>query len=169
MIIQNNHNSKIVLAPTSHIAEDEFDGVTVSFKVNDSFVHVESHAMEVPIVEVYAPGCDPEYDDIDEATTPSISIMCDDAAYEACESFKQDGTIADAVFCESLKGIFKFRAKIPYYDDQLVYMYGFDMADGAWENTALCVIYPKEYENTDDEKLLMHALDEAANSYCERQ
>ena len=47
-------------------------------------------------------------------------------------------------------------------------MYGFDMADGEWENTALCVIYPKEYEGTDDEKHLIAALDEAAMSYKER-
>lgn len=169
MVIPNNFNSKIILAQTSHLVEDEFDGVTVSFKLNDSFVHMESHAMEVPIIEVYAPGCDPEYDDIDEETLPSICIMCDDTVYEACESFKQNGSIADAVFCESIKGKFMFRAKLPYYDDQLVYMYCFDMADGVWENTALCVIYPKEYENTNDENKLMAILDEAAESYRERQ
>lgn len=169
MTIPNDPNGKVILAPTSHFVEDEFDGVTVSFKLNDSFVHVESHAMEVPIIEVYAPGCDPEYDDIDEETLPSICIMCDDTVYEACEDFKQDGTVNDSVFCESLRGTFKFRAKLPYYTDQLVYMYGFDMADSEWENTELCVIYPKEYENTNDEKQLMAALDEAAGSYRERR
>ena len=168
MIIQNAPNGKVILAPTSHLVEDEFDGVTISFKLNDSFVHMESHAMEVPIVEVYAPGCDPEYDDIDEATFPSICLLCEDVAYEACESFKETGAVPDALECQALKGIFKFRAKLKYDNGLLIYMYGFDMADGAWENTALCVIYPKEYEGTDDEKRLITVLDEAARSYKER-
>ena len=169
MTIQSAPNNKVILAPTSHLVVDEFDGVTISFKINDSFVHVESHAMEVPIVEVYAPGCDPEYDDIDEATFPSICLLCEDVAYEACESFKETGAIPDAIECQALKGIFKFRAKLPYDNGLLICMYGFDMADGAWENTALCVIYPMEYEGTNDEKRLIAVLDEAARSYKERQ
>lgn len=168
MTPQNDPNSKVILAPTSHLVEDEFDEVTISFKLNDSFVHVESHAMEVPIVEVYAPGCDPEYDDIDEATLPSISLLCDDVTYEACESFKETGAIPCAIACQALRGIFKFRAKLKYDNGLLIYMYGFDMADGALENTALCVIYPTEYEGTNDEKRLMAALDEAARSYMEK-
>ena len=167
MTIQSDPNSKVILAPTSHLVEDEFDGVTISFKLNDSFVHVESHAMEVPIVEVYAPGLDPEYDDIDESTLPSIFLLCEDVAYEACESFKETGAIPNAIECQALKGVFKFRAKLPYDNGLLIYMYGFDMADGEWENTALCVIYPKEYEGTDDEKRLIAVLDEAARSYKE--
>ena len=167
MTIQNDPNGKVILAPTSHLVEDEFDEVSISFKVNDSFVHVESHAMEVPIVEVYAPGCDPEYDDINEATFPSISLLCDEVAYEACESFKEIGDIPGAIECQALKGIFKFCAKLPYDNELLIYMYGFDMADGALENTALCVIYPKEYEGTNDEKRLIAVLDESAKSYRE--
>ena len=167
MTIQNDPNNKVILAPTSHLVEHEFDGITISFKLDDSFIHVESHTMEVPIVEVYAPGCDPEYDDIDEATLPSVSLLCDDVAYEACASFKGTGAIPAAIECQALKGIFKFRAKLPYDNGLLIYMYGFDMADGAWENAALCVIYHKEYEGTNDEKCLIDVLDQAARSYRE--
>lgn len=167
MTTPNDPNGKVILASTSHLVEDEFDEVNISFQVNDSFVHVESHAMEVPIIEVYAPGCNTEYDDIDEATLPSISLLCDDMTYEACESFKETGAIPDAIECQAFKGIFTFRAKLPYDNGLLIYMYGFDMADGAWENTALCVIYPKEYEGTNDEKRLIAVLDEAARSYRE--
>ena len=169
MTIQNDPNGKVMLAKTSHLIEAEFDEVNISFMVNDSFIHMESHAMEVPIIEVYAPGCDPEYpgDGITEATVPNICILCEDVAYEACESFKETGAVPDAIEFRAVNGIFKFCAKLPYYDDLIVYMYGFDMADGAWENAALCVIYPKEYADTDDEKRLMAVLDAAAASYKE--
>ena len=39
--------------------------------------------------------------------------------------------------------------------------------DGIWENNDLCMVYPKEYTGTENERKLMQVLEEAAESYCE--
>lgn len=50
-----------------------------------------------------------------------------------------------------------------------MYFYGLDRCDGAWENSGLCMVYPKAYVGTEDEAKLMQILDAAAASYREEQ
>ena len=42
-----------------------------------------------------------------------------------------------------------------------------DRLDGFWENNGICLVYPKSYVGTKDEKKLMQVLDEVAESYKE--
>ena len=55
-----------------------------------------------------------------------------------------------------------------YYND-VMYLYGLDRCGGYWENSGLCIIYPKEYVGTENEIKLMEVLDEAAESYSEER
>ncbi len=80
------------------------------------------------------------------------------------ESFKENGTVPDAIECKPLSGRMLFRAKIEYYDS-LMYFYGFESEDAVWDMAGLCLVYPKEYAGTPDETLLMQMLDEAAASF----
>lgn len=50
-----------------------------------------------------------------------------------------------------------------------MYFYGLDRCDGFWENNGLCMVYPKRYVGTENEKKLMRVLDEVAESYREER
>lgn len=169
-----NTEDEIVLAPTSHTVEDEIYGdetdsgdyivYHVSFQVNDSFRETESHAGEVEMLHTYAPGS--EYGE--EGSYPYLAIQVDDSVYMAVEEFKEKGTITGALEMTPLSGKFYFKAKIEYYGD-MMYFYGLDRCDGYWENSGLCMVYPKTYVGTENESKLMQILDEAAESYREEQ
>lgn len=157
----------IVLASSSHTVEDVFYGdgdstYWVSFKVNDAFKETKSHAGEVDVLNTYAP--EDEYGQ--EGNFPYLAIQSDDAVYSAVEEFKANGTVTGALDMTKLSGKFYFKAKINYYG-YIMYFYGMDCCDGYWENSGLCMVYPKEYAGTENEMKLMKVLDEAAESYCE--
>lgn len=169
-----NTKEAIVLSPTSHTAQDEIYGdetdsgdyivYRVSFQVNDSFREANSHAGEVEMLHTYAPGS--EYGE--EGSCPYLAIQIDDPVYMAVEEFKEKGTVTGALELTPLSGKFYFKAKIDYYED-VMYFYGLDRCDGAWENSGLCMVYPKAYVGTEDEAKLMQILDAAAASYREEQ
>lgn len=46
-----------------------------------------------------------------------------------------------------------------------MYFYGFEREEGCWMQAGLCLVYPKEYAGTENEKKLMDVLDEAAKSF----
>ena len=157
----------IVLASSSHTVEDIVYGdgdskFRVSFKVNDAFKEAKSHAGEVEMLNTYAP--EDEYGE--EGTYPYLAIQIDDAIYSAVDEFKANGTVTGALDMTKLSGKFYFKAKIDYYDC-VMYFYGMDRCDGYWENSGLCMVYPKEYAGTENETKLIKVLDEAAESYCE--
>ncbi|MCM1214588.1 MAG: hypothetical protein NC331_03665 [Lachnospiraceae bacterium] len=159
----------IILAPSSHTVEDEIyeDETTVyhiSFQVNDSFKEARSHAGEVEMLHTYAP--DAEYGT--EGSCPYLAVQFDDTVYMAVEEFKESGTFTGAMDLTALSGKFYFKAKTEYYGD-IMYFYGLDRCDGLWENNGLCMVYPKEYLGTENEKKLMQILDEAAESYREEK
>lgn len=157
----------IVLASSSHTVEDVVYGdgdskYRISFKVNDAFKEANSHAGEVEMLNTYAP--EDEYGE--EGTYPYLAIQIDDDVYSAVEEFKANGTVTGALDMTKLSGKFYFKAKIKYYD-YIMYFYGMDRCDGYWENSGLCMVYPRAYAGTENETKLMKVLDEAAESYCE--
>ena len=166
-----NLQEAIVLSPSFHMVEDEIYGedtegkdsvYRISFKVNDSFKEAKSHAGEVEMLNTYAPEC--EYGE--EGDYPYMAIQIDDAVYMAVEEFKEKGTFAGAMEITPLSGKFYFRARMEYYG-YIMYFYGLDRCDGFWINSGLCMVYPKAYKGTENERKLMQILDEAAESYCE--
>lgn len=159
----------IVLAPLSRMVEDKEYGdgdsrYRISFMLNDAFRWAKSHAGEVEMLHTYAPG--QEYGQ--EGALPCLAIMNDDSVYCAVEEFKEKGTFEGAMEITPLSGWFHFKAKKEYYGD-IMYFYGMDRCDGYWENSGLCMIYPKAYMGTENEIKLMKALDEAAESYKEEK
>lgn len=160
----------IVLAPSSHIVEDEVYGdddskYLISFKVNDAFKEAKSHAAEVEMLNTYV--ChENEYGE--EGRLPYLAIQLDDDIYTAVEEFKESGTFTGAIELTTLSGKFHFKAKMEYYEN-MMYFYAMDRCDGFWENNGLCIVYPKIYVGTENEIRLMNVLDEAAESYCEKR
>ena len=164
-----NNQNDVILAQSSHMAEDEIyeDEDTIyhiSFKVNDSFKETNSHAGEVEMLHTYAPEA--EYGE--EGTYPYLAVQIDDIVYMAVEEFKETGTFTGAMELTALSGTFYFKAKTEYYG-YIMYFYGMDRCNGTWENSGLCMVYPKEYLGTENEKKLMQVLDEAAESYREEK
>ena len=136
----------------------------LSFSVDSSFQEAESHAAECVMLCTYAPG----EDEGREGDIPYIAVLRDDYVYHAVESYKKTRKIPEAKELTPLSGRFLFKAKIDYYGD-LMYFYGFDSCDGIGENHGLCLIYPKEYAGTENEKILMRLLDKTADSYKEEK
>ncbi len=164
-----NRMEDIILAPSSHTVEDEIYvdedlWYHITFQVNDSFKETKSHAGEVEMLNTYAP--DAEYGD--EGTYPYLAIQIDDIVYMAVEEFKETGTFTGAIDLTALSGKFYFKAKVDYYG-YIMYFYGMDRCGGTWENSGLCMVYPKEYLGTENEKKLIQVLDEAAESYREEK
>lgn len=160
----------IVLAPSSHIVEDEVYGdddskYLISFKVNDAFKEAKSHAAEVEMLNTYV--CH-ENEHGEEGRLPYLAIQLDDDIYTAVEEFKENGTFTGAIELTTLSGKFHFKAKMEYYEN-MMYFYTMDRCDGFWENNGLCIVYPKIYVGTENEIRLMNVLDEAAESYCEKR
>lgn len=55
------------------------------------------------------------------------------------------------------------------YFGYMMYFYGMDRCDSFWENNGFCIVYPKKYVGTENEKRLMNVLDEAAESHREER
>ena len=86
-------------------------------------------------------------------------------SYCVIEEYQENGTIEDAICIEPLEEKFLFKAKKEYYGD-VMYFYGFELEDKEyWDKAGLCLVYPKEYLGTENERKLMHVLDEAAKSF----
>lgn len=167
-VISENPGSieEIIPAPSSRTVEDLAYGddreYRISFRVNDAFKEAKSHAGEVEMLYTYAP--EDEYGR--EGTFPYMAIQFDDDVYNPVEEFKEIGTFTGALEITPLSGRFYFKAKMEYYE-YIMYFYGMDRCDGFWENNGLCMVYPKAYSGTENEKKLMDILDEAADSYNE--
>lgn len=157
---------EIIPAPSSRTVEDLAYGddreYRISFRVNDAFKEAKSHAGEVEMLYTYAP--EDEYGR--EGTFPYMAIQFDDDVYNPVEEFKETGTFTGALEITPLSGRFYFKAKMEYYE-YIMYFYGMDRCDGFWQNNGLCMVYPKAYSGTENEKKLMNILDEAADSYNE--
>lgn len=167
-VISENQGSieEIIPAPSSRTVEDLAYGddreYRISFRVNDAFKEAKSHAGEVEMLYTYAP--EDEYGR--EGTFPYMAIQFDDDVYNPVEEFKETGTFTGALEITPLSGRFYFKAKMEYYE-YIMYFYGMDRCDGFWKNNGLCMVYPKAYSGTENEKKLMDILDEAADSYNE--
>lgn len=158
---------EIVLASSSHIAEEVFYGdgeYRTTFRVNDAFKSAKSHAGEVDMLHTYAP--DTEYGE--EGMYPCLAVLSDDVVYTAVEEFKETGIVKGVLEYTPLSGTFYFKARIRYYE-HLMYFYGMDCCEGYFENQGLCLIYPKTLVGTETERRLMAVLDEAAESYREER
>lgn len=164
------NDGEIVLASSSHTAEEDEYGdddseYLISFKINDAFKEAKSHAGEVVMLHTYAPAR--EYGE--EGAFPCLAIMLDDTVYNAVEQFKENGTFKGAIEITTLSEKFYFKAKMEYYKKYMMYFYGMDRCDGFWKNNGLCIVYPKVYVGTENERKLMTVLDEAAESYSEER
>ena len=159
---------EIVLSDSSHVVQsDEYaddSEYTESFKINDSFKEADSHAGEVLMLNTYSP--DSEYGE--EGSVPYIAIQLDNAVYQAVEEYKSIGNFKGAIDLTPLNGNFYFKAKKEYYDN-MMYFYGLDRCDGFWENNGLCLVYPKSYVGTENEKKLMSVLDQVAETFVEEK
>ncbi len=150
---------KIILSGVKHTIEDDI--WEVAYEIDDTFKQTRSHSAEVEALSVYAY----ERDDWTEADNPSVSILTDDLVIEAIEEYQEKGTVEKALKLEPADGMFLFKAVMEYYD-QMLYFYAFEMdRDGDNWQLCLCMYYPKEYVNTENEKMLMQVLDEAAASF----
>lgn len=158
----------IICSDSSRVVEDTFYGdedkkYSVSFTLNDSFKEAQSHAGEVEMLYTYAPNS--EYGD--EGASTYIAFLMDECIYQAVDEFKKSGKITKALEITPLNGKFFFKAKMNYYNS-IVYFYGLDRCDGFWNNNGLCLVYPKEYLNTENEAKLQRVLDEVAQTYNEQ-
>ena len=163
------HMDEIRLLQTLHTVADTDSGADdaeyrISFSVDCAFRKAKSHAAEVMMLCTYAP--DAEYGT--EGDSPYLAVQCDDAVYEAVESYKETGSFDGASELTPLSGQFLFKAKMEYFGE-MMYFYALDRCGGFWENNALCMVYPKEYAGTENEQRLMRVLDAAAASYREER
>lgn len=160
-------NGDITLKGTHHTAECKMFGkgdslYRVSFEIDDSFTEVKSHAAEIEMLCVLD-GCI-------EGDEPYIAVQCDDEVYGAVGLFEEKGSIDDAIELTPLSGRFLFKAKKEYYsetDRSMMYFYGFIGLADEYDCNGLCLVYPKEYVGTENERFLMKVLDDAAASYKE--
>lgn len=149
----------IKLSKENHIICDNSSGY--EYVINKTFKLVKSHAAEVELLCTYAP--DDEYGK--EGTVPYVAVQIDDMVYCAVEEYKESMTFEGAISIEPLEGKFMFKAKRDYYGD-MMYFYGFEVEnDGYIDKAGLCLVYPKEYVGSEDEKKLMQTLDEVARSF----
>ena len=150
---------KIVLSGAKHTIEDDI--WEISYEIDDTFKQTKSHAAEVEALAVYAYGRD-EWTEADE---PSVAILNDDLIMESIEEYHETGALKNALKFEPADGIFLFKAVTEYYD-QLLYFYAFETEEeeAVWQ-LAFCMFYPKDYADTENERILMRVLDEAADSF----
>ena len=149
---------RIVLSGVMHTIDDEMG---YAYEIDDTFRQTKSHAAEVETLAVYAFG----KEDWTEADQPSVFVLTDDRILEAIEEYKEKGTVSDVLQYEAADGMFLFRAVMEYYGDRICY-YAFEMEreEAEWQ-LGLCMMYPKEYENTENEAVLKRVLDEAAKTF----
>lgn len=141
-----------------HTISDEYIGY--AYDVDKAFKPAKSHAGEVELLCTYAP--DEEYGN--EGNRPYIAVQEDDDVFCAIDEFKENGKIDNVMELTPLTEQFLFKAKMEYYGD-IMYFYAFIQETGFWLQAGLCLVYPKEYSGTEDEKTLMKVLDTAAESF----
>lgn len=134
----------------------------ISYTLNDAFIPVKSHAAEVEMLQVYSQ----DGESGSEGDIPYIAIQEDDDVYGGVALFEETGRVDDAYEVIPLSGMFMFKAKMEYYGD-VMYFYGYKRCGDPYQCSGLCLVYPKEYIDTENERLLMRTLDEAAESYTE--
>lgn len=141
--------------------DKEYD-VEYSFMIPSDFVRVESHAAEADLVLVYSPG-NPEPEGLD---MPYIFVSTGDGrVFELGEQFRETGK-TEGLIQKLSGGKFRFKCLADYYGD-MIYLYGGDIGK-TWENCGIAAVYPKELRGTPTEKILMSALDCAAETYEEK-
>lgn len=148
----------IVLSGTTHTIDDDMG---YAYEIDENFKRTNSHAAEVETLSVYAYG----KEDWTEADNPSVFVLTDDSIVEAIEEYKEKGTVSNVLQYEAADGMFLFRAKMEYYGDR-IYYYAFEAEreDAEWQ-LGLCMMYPKEYEDTENEAILKRVLDEVARTF----
>ncbi len=138
----------------------------ISYRINHDFHPAKSHASEVSLLAVYAPG--DEYGK--KGDLPCVFIQDENAVYDYVERGTFDGSM-DLV---PLKGKFLFKAKKKVADD-FMYFYGFERLyeaagstdpdeDSRKEYAALVILYPGSYEGTEQEGEMIKLLDEVAKT-----
>lgn len=132
----------------------------VSIRINDAFINDNSGAGEVNMYCPYAPNGEDSQDIL------YFAIINDQTIYSAVEEFKNTGRISRAYESMPLNGKCFCKAKMNY-GDNIVYLYGIDRCGGYWENSALCMVYKKEFFGTETEKTIMKMMDEIVESYEE--
>ena len=154
----NSKIDPIILSGTRHTIDDDMG---FAYEIDDTFRQTKSHAMEVEALSVYAYG----KEEWTEADNPSVSVLTDDRIVEAIEEYKEKGTVSDVLQYEAADGMFLFRAVMEYYGDR-IYYYAFEAEreEAVWQ-LGLCMMYPKEYENTENEAILKRVLDEVAGTF----
>ena len=163
-------SEKLVLVPTSHVVEEEEYGdgdsvYRVSYRINDAFQSIKSHAAEGTMLSIYVPeGADVETCSL----IPYVAVQMDDDVYCAVEEYKERGTFTGATELTPLNGKFYFKAKMESYG-MMLYFYGLDRCEGFWVNNGLCVAYSTQDVGTEYEAKLMQVLDEVAASYQEEK
>lgn len=164
----NCGGQQVTLAPSRTVTEEECaddKDYVMTFSLSSDFVRFDSHAAEVPVSFIYAPG---ETEETAEYSSdrPCFGIFLDDTVYNAVESYKNTGSIPNAFEVTPREGKFLFSAKIPYYN-YVLYFYGMDRCDGYWENNGIGIQYPRSIIGTPLESAVIAAMDEAARSYKE--
>ncbi|MBO5031173.1 MAG: hypothetical protein J6D08_04650 [Lachnospiraceae bacterium] len=111
-IHKENSVENIILAPSSHIVEDELYGDNnnkyhILIQINDAFKDAKSHSGEIEMLNTYAPK--EKYGK--EGTFPYLAIQSDDKIYNAVEEFKESGTFTGAIEITKLSNKFYFKAK----------------------------------------------------------
>lgn len=149
----------IKLSKEKHVICDDCSGY--EYVINKAFKPAKSHAAEVELLCTYAPN--DEYGE--EGNVPYVAVQIDDMVYCAVEQYKESKTFDGAISIEPLEGKFMFKAKRDYYDN-MMYFYGFEFENEEYlDQAGLCLVYPKEYIGSENEKKLMQTLDEVAKSF----
>ncbi len=158
----NKAVTELLFADTFQEVEEEIYGLNdrnymMKWKMNDSFKWTKSHS-EIHPLYTYNPNG--EYGI--EGETPCLCIDSEDCFYDAIDAYVTEGSTEELTDFEKLSGSYLFKAKIPYYDDDVAYFYAIDSE--IFDKAGFCMIYPKEYVGTVTEKKLMSIMDEAACS-----
>ena len=155
---------KIILSEKTHTVSDEIYYYAVSFDIDDSFVYAKFNPAEILVLQMYAwEGSEENF-----IETPLLAIQEDELVFCAVEEYLKTGTVKDAVELIPLTGKFLFRLKKEYDGGKhLICFYGYCLGGNPDYCKGLCINYPKEYEGTENERLLLKVLDEAAASYKE--
>ena len=158
---------KIILANKTHTVSDEIYDYNVSFDIDDSFVYAKFNPAEILVLQMYNwEGSEENFID-----TPLLAIQEDEGVFCAVEEYLKTGTVKDAVELIPLTGKFLFRLKKESEEcdgrKYLICFYGYCLGGDPDYCMGICMNYPKEYEGTENERLLLKVLDEAAESYKE--
>ena len=163
----------IVLNGTTHKAETPYFNkpqcprYLVSFDIDTAFhryIGIKSATHYV-----YSPDYDPTKDkgSLKDDMLPAVMILYDEKLERVVNSCIKKGSCKGVTDIVPMNGYFDFKAKMEYKGD-LMYFYSVNLCAGELSHFLLTVIYPKSYENTENERKLMDLLDMAANTFSEK-